>query len=98
MGQSCKSNGHLCAGQHSGKGQKSLGTITFLELVPIAMAFSIWGTKLAGKRVILHTDNKALVSILNTQTSKSHALVKVVSFARVSVQYPVQGNTYNGSR
>ena len=35
------------------------------------MAFSIWGKELVGKIVILHTDNKALVSILNTKTSKS---------------------------
>lgn len=45
--------------------------ITFLELVPIAMAFAVWGRELLGKKVILHTDNQALVIILNTKTSKS---------------------------
>lgn len=71
------------------EGTEVIRDITFLELVPIAMAFSIWGTKLAGKRVILHTDNQALVSILNTQTSKSsrvmHLLRKLV----------LQGLVYN---
>lgn len=55
----------------SWKGACIFRDITFLELVPIAMAFSIWGKELVGKRVILHTDNKALVTILNTKTSKS---------------------------
>lgn len=45
--------------------------ITFLELVPITMAFAIWGSNLSGKRLIIHTDNEALVSILNCNTSKS---------------------------
>lgn len=45
--------------------------ITFLELVPITMSFVIWGSNLSGKRLIIHTDNEALVSILNLNTSKS---------------------------
>ena len=64
------------------KGLEIIKDITFLELVPIAMAFEIWGEKLAGKKVILHTDNQALVSILNSNTSKSkrvmHLLRKLV--------------------
>lgn len=63
--------------------------ITFLELVPIAMAFSIWGTKLAGKRVILHTDNQALVSILNTQTSMSRGVMHLLR------KFVLQGLVYN---
>lgn len=35
------------------------------------MAFAIWGSNLSGKRLIIHTDNETLVSILNCNTSKS---------------------------
>lgn len=34
------------------------------------MAFAIWGSNLSGKRLIIHADNEALVSILNFNTSK----------------------------
>lgn len=44
---------------------------TFLELVPITMAFAIWDSNLSGKRLIINTENEALVSILNLNTSKS---------------------------
>jgi hypothetical protein len=52
--------------------------MTFLELVPIAMAFHIWSQGLAGKRLILHTDNQALVSILNSKTSKSKRVMRLL--------------------
>lgn len=39
------------------------------------MAFSIWGNEFQGKKVILHTDNKALVSILNSKPSKSKQIM-----------------------
>lgn len=46
------------------------------------MTFDIWGSKSAGKKVILHTDNHVLVSILNYKTSKikrvMHLLKKLV--------------------
>lgn len=45
--------------------------ITFLELVPITMAFAIWGSNSSGKRLIIHTDNEALVSNLNCNISTS---------------------------
>lgn len=45
--------------------------ITFFELFPITMTFAICGSNLSGKRLIIHTDNEALVSILNFYTSKS---------------------------
>lgn len=46
------------------------------------MAFSIWGIELAVKRVNLHTNNVALVFILNTKTSKAP---KVMTLFRVLV-------------
>ena len=60
------------------EGSELIRDITFLELVPIAMAFHIWSQKLAGKRLILHTDNQALVSILNSKTSKSKRVMRLL--------------------
>jgi hypothetical protein len=53
------------------EGSELIRNIIFLELVPIAMAFHIWSQELVGKRLILHTNNQALVSILNSKTYPS---------------------------
>ena len=45
--------------------------ITLLELVPILLAFFIWGFKLKGKKIILHCDNMSLVHILNRKSSRN---------------------------
>ncbi|KAJ8317263.1 hypothetical protein KUTeg_005167 [Tegillarca granosa] len=38
-----------------------LGCAAIFELVPISMAFYIWGSKLQNKKIVLHTDNMALL-------------------------------------
>ena len=53
--------------------------ITFLEMVPILMAIWVWSNYFTAKKLLIHTDNMALVHILNTQTSKS---VNVMSLVR----------------
>ena len=45
-------------------------SITLLEFYPIALAVQIWAEEFANKCICFHTDNEALVEILNTQTSK----------------------------
>lgn len=52
--------------------------ITLLELFPIMAALSLWGEQLANKRILLHTDNMALVHILNTQTSREGKIMMLV--------------------
>jgi hypothetical protein len=42
------------------------------------MAFSIWSDQFQGKKVILHTDNQALVAILNSKTSKSKLVMQLL--------------------
>ncbi|KAK3084124.1 hypothetical protein FSP39_008557 [Pinctada imbricata] len=52
--------------------------ITFLEFIPIVMAFHIWGNDLANQRILLNTDNSALVAIINKKTSKSKRVMSLV--------------------
>ena len=51
--------------------------ITFLELFPIALSVRIWGSQMANRCIVFVTDNAALVSIINQQTSK-HKLVMIL--------------------
>lgn len=48
-----------------------MADLSFLEFVPIALAFHIWLPNFKGKKIILNTDNEALVTILNKKSSKS---------------------------
>ena len=51
--------------------------IMLLELYPIVLAVEIWGEKLQNKRLLMHTDNESLVSVLTKQTSK-HPLAMIL--------------------
>lgn len=55
-----------------------MSDITFLECVPVFLALLSWGSSLANKKILFHIDNKALVSILNKQTSKSKRVMALV--------------------
>ena len=57
-----------------------LKDITYLELIPIALAISIWGHELRNKKVILFSDNEAVVYILNNKTSKSESVLTLLRF------------------
>ena len=46
--------------------------ITTLELYPIVIALEIWGEELRNLNINIHTDNQALVSIINSQTVKQN--------------------------
>lgn len=52
--------------------------ITFLELVPIVLSVCLFRHLLTNKRVVFHTDNKALVSILNKKSSKSKRVMGLI--------------------
>ena len=45
--------------------------ITFLDLFPVVVAVSIWGSHLANKRILFRIDNQAVVTIINKKSSKS---------------------------
>ena len=59
-------------------GKVILKDITFLELVPISLAFHVWGSELQNKRIVLYTDNMALVHVLNKKTSKSKRVMSLL--------------------
>lgn len=54
--------------------------ITYLELVPICLAFSIWGQVFKNDKIILRSDNEALVGILNKKSSKNHRVMHLLRF------------------
>lgn len=52
--------------------------ITLLELYPIVLAVETWFSEFANRRVIFHTDNKALVSVINSQTSRETGVMILI--------------------
>ena len=56
---------------------KSLN-ITTLELYPILAAIAVWGPGLANKSIEFWTDNAALVSVINKQSSKEKTVMCLV--------------------
>ncbi|KAK3103024.1 hypothetical protein FSP39_015834 [Pinctada imbricata] len=60
------------------KGEDVMRDVTFLELIPIVLAFFIWGEHIKKKRILLYTDNLALVSVLNKKTSKSKRIMQLL--------------------
>ena len=52
--------------------------ITFKELFPIVLAIELWGSSLHTKCMILHSDNYAVVHIINKHTSKDSDIMKLV--------------------
>ena len=57
-----------------------LRDITYLELIPIALAIFLWGQEFRNKNVIFFSDNEAVVSILNSKTSKSKIVMSLLRF------------------
>jgi hypothetical protein len=55
--------------------------MSLLELIPIVMALHIWVEEFAQKKIIFHTDNAALVSIINKRSSKDKLIMKFIRYA-----------------
>ena len=49
--------------------------IAILEFYPIVLAVYLWGSVLVNKSVVFHTDNEALVHVINKQTCKDPKLM-----------------------
>lgn len=54
--------------------------ITFQELLPIVIAFEVWGSAFRNKCIEIHSDNMAVVHIINKQTSKDADIMILVRF------------------
>ena len=52
--------------------------ITFKELVPVVAAAAVWGPGWAGQHIQFHSDNLAVVTILNTRTARTPPLVHLL--------------------
>ncbi|KAK3103148.1 hypothetical protein FSP39_016826 [Pinctada imbricata] len=63
--------------------------LTYLELVPVALAIHIWGESLQSSKIVMQVDNLAVVHILNNKTSKSP---RVMSLLRPLLQKLLQFN------
>ena len=55
-----------------------LKDITYLELIPIGLSMYLWGNQWHGKKILFHSDNQSVVEILNSCTSKSERVMKLV--------------------
>jgi hypothetical protein len=53
-------------------------SIAWLEFFPVLTAVVLWGGQLKGKRIILRSDNNAVIAIINKQTSKCPEIMKLV--------------------
>lgn len=52
--------------------------LTFLELFPVVAALITWEKQFQNKKLLFHIDNQAVVQIINTKTSKSDKVMKLV--------------------
>ena len=53
-------------------------SIAFLEMYPLVVAVKAWGPLLANRKVIFHTDNFAVVHIINKQSSRCDRVMHLV--------------------
>ena len=57
---------------------EKLRDIAYLELVPIALSIFLWGYQFRNKQALFHTNNTAVVSILNNMSSKSDRIMSLL--------------------
>ena len=62
--------------------------IVLLELVPIVLAVETWGCEFQNAAVTCHTDNEALVAIINKQSSKLRVVMTMIRrLVQASLKY-----------
>ncbi len=60
--------------------QEKERSIAWLEFFPIVVSVVLWGEQLKGKRIVIRSDNKPAVAIINKQTSKCPDIMKLLRF------------------
>ena len=64
--------------------------ISFLEMYPVFVAISIFGKFLTNTNVLFHSDNQAVVEVLNKQSSKDkHLMLLVRPLVLVLIRYNI---------
>ena len=58
--------------------------IAIKELLPIVLSVKMWGLTLANKRILFFTDNEAIVSVINKQSSKEPTIMSLIRSLVVS--------------
>ena len=58
--------------------QSDTRSIAWLEFFPVLVALTLWGKQLSGKRILIRSDNLAVVGIINKQTSKCPQIMKLL--------------------
>ena len=56
----------------------TLWSIAALEFVPIILAMGTWKSEFAGKKINIHSDNSALVTVLNSRTAADSVLLALL--------------------
>lgn len=70
--------------------------MSFLELVPIVLAMFLWAPEFTKKKILLHTDNAALCSIINKRTSKDKSIMKLIRpLVLLTMTYNVQFKAFH---
>ena len=52
--------------------------IAIKELFPIVLAFELWGQTLKNRKVLIRSDNRAVVDILNKKSSKDESMMRLL--------------------
>lgn len=53
-------------------------SIALREMVPVAVAAAVWGPQWQGKVILFHSDNQAVVAIVNRTYSKQESIMHLV--------------------
>ena len=89
-GCGCYFNGKWCFLQWpEGFTVEILKDITFLEIIPIALAIYLWHDLFFKKKIAFYVDNLAVVTVLNVRSSKSK---RVMNLLRLIVYWSMLGN------
>ena len=57
-----------------------LKDITFLEMIPIALSVFLWDRVFKRKKIAFHVDNLAVITVLNSKSSKSPRVMNLLRF------------------
>ena len=55
-------------------------SIAWLEFFPVVVAITLWGKSLSGRHIWIRSDNRAVVDIINKQTSKCPLIMKLLRY------------------